>query len=117
MNDKTSCPADETVTQSADQTKSRCWIYVRVERSDRFKSIVHQIIHWTQQSIGVEHLFFAAMQIKSLRFEEDGMSTFTGVREEAKEKIVYERMFLAGTTADNPEERPPPEPDPYTRRQ
>ena len=60
----------------------------------------------------MEHLFFAAMQIKSLHFEEDGESTFTVVREESEEKIVYGRMVLAGTTADHPEERPPPEPDP-----
>ena len=113
MDDKTSWTADEAVVQSAAQTEG-CWIDAVVEKDNRGECSVHQSIHWIQESIGVEHLFFAAMQIKSLYFEEDGESTFTVVREEAEEKIVYGRMVLvlAGTTADHPEERPPPEPDP-----
>ena len=136
MDTDTKWRAKEAVVRSAAQT-DRCWMNAVVEMDNRGKCIVHQTIHRIQQSIGVEHLFSAAMKIKSLYLERDRESTFSVLRGTAAEKSVSdewnkeerdedegneegdkeeeepaERLILAGSTANHPEERPPPEPDP-----
>ena len=59
-----------------------------IEKDNRGKCIAHQSIHRMQQSIGLEHLFSAAMKIKSLCLERDGESTFSVLRGTAAEKSV-----------------------------
>ena len=136
MDTDTSWRAKEAVVRSAAQT-DRCLMNAVVEMDNRGKCIVHQSIHRMQQSIGMDHLFSAAMKIKSLYLERDRESTFSVLRGTAAEKSVSdewnkeerdedegneegdkeeeepaERLILAGSTANHPEERPPPEPDP-----